>query len=79
MLSEAVRCHDKAKREWLSMPTPSWPTEKTYVEEIHQLLSAVTIASIASTLGISEPYAAEVRGRKMPPASEALATTSATR
>jgi hypothetical protein len=54
--SEAMKRHDVAKREWLSMPKPSWPTEKTYAEEIQPRLSTVTIAKIAATLGITEPY-----------------------
>jgi len=38
------------------MPKPSWPTEQVCLEEIQRRLSTVTIAKIASTLGISEPY-----------------------
>jgi hypothetical protein len=62
-----MKRHDMAKREWLARPTPSWPTEKIYVEEIQPRLSTVTIAKIASTLGISEPYAAEIRAGKYRP------------
>jgi hypothetical protein len=65
--SEAMKRHDMAKREWLSTPKPSWPTEQAYIEEIQPRLSTITIARIASTLGISEPYAAEIRaGRHRP-------------
>jgi CRISPR-associated endonuclease Cas1 len=65
--SEAMKRHDVAKREWLSTPKPSWPTEQAYIEEIQPGLSTVTIARIALTLGISEPYAAEIRaGRHRP-------------
>jgi CRISPR-associated endonuclease Cas1 len=65
--SEAMKRHEVAKREWLSTPKPSWPTEQIYTEEIQPRLSSVTIAKIASNLGISEPYAAEIRaGRYCP-------------
>jgi len=50
-----------AKREWLSTPKKSWPTGQIYVEEMQPRLSVIAIARIASSLGISEPYAAEVR------------------
>ena len=59
--SEAMKRHDIAKREWLSTPKKSWPTGQIYVEEMQPRLSVIAIARIASSLGISEPYAAEVR------------------
>jgi hypothetical protein len=62
-----MKRHDLAKREWLGRPTPAWPTEKIYIEEIQPRLSTVTIAVIASTLGISEPYAAEIRAGRYRP------------
>jgi hypothetical protein len=65
--SEAMKRHDVAKREWLSTPKPSWPTEQVYVEDIRPRLSTVTIARIASILGISEPYAAEIRAGRYRP------------
>lgn len=42
-------------------------TEQVYVEEIQPRLPTVKIAKIASTLGISEPYAAEVRAGRYRP------------
>lgn len=65
--SETMKRHNMAKRVWLSMPKPSWPTEQTYVDEIQPRLSMVTIAKIASTLGISEPSTAEVRAGRYRP------------
>ena len=53
---------EDGETQWLSgMPKSWWPTEPIYVEEIQPRLSTVTIAKIASILGISEPYAAQVR------------------
>jgi hypothetical protein len=65
--SEAMKRHGVAKREWLSTPKPATLTEQAYIDEIQPRLSTVRIATIASTLGISEPYAAEIRaGRRRP-------------
>ena len=59
--------HEAAKRAWRSMPQPTWPDEKTYANEIQPKLSKVTIAKIALTLGISEPYAAMIRSGEYRP------------
>ena len=40
---------------------PDWLTEQVYREKIQPLLSGVTVPVLASALGISEPYAAEIR------------------
>lgn len=65
--AETQRRHQAAKREWLSSPKPSWPTETTYVEKIQPRLATVTISRISSTLGLSESYAADIRsGRHRP-------------
>jgi CRISPR-associated endonuclease Cas1 len=65
--AETQRRHQAAKREWLSSPKPSWPTETTYVEKIQPALATVSISRLASTLGVSESYAADIRaGRHRP-------------
>jgi hypothetical protein len=65
--AETQRRHQAAKREWLSSPKPSWPTETTYIEQIQPALATVAISRLASTLGISEGYAADIRaGRHRP-------------
>lgn len=71
--SETMKRHDMAKREWLARPTPSWPTEKIYVEEIQPRLPTVKIVSIASTLGISETLCSRNPHGKIPSASKTLA------
>jgi CRISPR-associated endonuclease Cas1 len=59
--SETQRRHRTAQREWLSTPKPDWLTKNTYDEKIQPQLAAVTISLIASTLGVSESYAADIR------------------
>ncbi len=59
--------HEAAKRAWRSSPQAGWPDENTYVRQIQPRLAAVTISALASTLGVSEPYAAYIRaGRHCP-------------
>ena len=65
--AETQRRHQAAKKEWLSSPKPHWPTEKTYLEKIQPALATVAISRLASTLGVSESYAADIRaGRHRP-------------
>ena len=65
--SETQRRHEAAKRAWRLSPKRSWPDENIYANEIQPRLAAVTIASIASTLAVSESYAADIRaGRHRP-------------
>jgi len=65
--SATQRRHEAAKRAWRSSPKADWPDENTYVRQIQPRLSAVTISALGSTLGVSEPYAADIReGRRRP-------------
>jgi hypothetical protein len=51
----------------VSSPKPTWLNEDTYLEKIHPKLAAVTISLLASTLGVSEFYAADIRaGQRRP-------------
>jgi hypothetical protein len=59
--SETQRQHEAAKRAWRSSARVDWPDEKAYLRQIQPRLAAIPISSLASTLGISEPYAAQVR------------------
>jgi hypothetical protein len=46
---------------------PEWLTEAIYVGKIQPQLGAVVIKTIASSLGVSEVYAAAIRaGRRRP-------------
>ena len=63
----AQRRHAAATRAWQVSSQPVWLDKATYVKKIQPLLSAVTVPVLASALGISEPYAAEIRaGRYLP-------------
>jgi CRISPR-associated endonuclease Cas1 len=65
--SATQRRHEAAKRAWRLSQKPTWPDEKSYVEEIQPRLSALTISSLSSSLGVSESYAADIRsGRRRP-------------
>ena len=59
--------HDRARLTWTPSSQPEWINEETYKNRILPKLAGVAISSIASALGISEPYAADVRaGRRRP-------------
>jgi ribosomal protein L32 len=65
--SETQRRHEAAKRAWVSSQKANWPDEDTYVRQIQPRLASVTISVMASTLGVSESYAADIRaGRHRP-------------
>jgi CRISPR-associated endonuclease Cas1 len=65
--AKTQRRHRAAQQAWRSSPKPVWLTEDIYVETIQPRLAAVPISTLASTLGVSEPYAAEIRaGRRRP-------------
>jgi CRISPR-associated endonuclease Cas1 len=61
------RRHDAARRGWLPSSLPAWLNKKKYEQEIQPGLAGITYAAIASALGVSEPYAADIRaGRRRP-------------
>jgi CRISPR-associated endonuclease Cas1 len=61
------RRHQAAKRAWLDSPRSSWPTEKSYAEEIQPRLSGIAISRLSAAMGVSESYAADIRtGRHRP-------------
>jgi hypothetical protein len=70
--SATQRRHEEAKRAWRNSPNANQfeqknLEQKNYDNEIQPRLASVTIAKIASTLGVSEPYAADIRaGRRRP-------------
>jgi CRISPR-associated protein Cas1 len=65
--SDTQHRHEMAKRVWRQSPDGNWKDPKRYDTEIQPRLSMVKIASIASALGVSEPYAADIRaGRRRP-------------
>jgi hypothetical protein len=65
--AEKQRRHAAAKRAWRPSDQPAWLDQQTYLQKIQPRLAGVTIPVIASALGLSEPYAAEIRaGRRRP-------------
>ncbi len=59
--------HAAAKRAWQASSLPPWLDEETYLRRIQPRLAGVTISVISSALGVSNPYAADIRaGRHRP-------------
>ena len=64
--SETQHRHEAAKRAWRDLQG-NWNDQKRYDTEIQPRLRSVKIASIALALGVSDPYAADIRaGRRRP-------------
>ncbi len=61
------RRHADSKRTWKKSGQPTWITEKEYLEQIQPRLAEITLSVLSSTLGVSEPYAVDIRaGRRVP-------------
>lgn len=70
--SEALRAatqrrHATELKGWRPSSNPNWLTENVYREKIQPLFSGLTVPAIAAALGISEPYATDIRaGKRIP-------------
>ncbi len=65
--AETQRRHAAAKRAWQASSLPPWLDEETYLRRIQPRLAGITIPVISSALGVSNPYAADIRaGRHRP-------------
>lgn len=65
--AETKRRHDVARRSWLPSTQPAWPNDETYLGKIQPRLAGIMNTAIASALGVSMPYAADIRaGRRRP-------------
>jgi hypothetical protein len=65
--AEKQRRHATALKAWHPSDKPNWLTEEVYREKIQPRLAGITIPVISSALGVSQPYAAEIRaGRYLP-------------
>jgi hypothetical protein len=65
--AETQRQHASAKAGWNPSDLPDWLNEETYRREIQPRLKGVTLSALALALGISIPYAVDVRkGRRVP-------------
>ncbi len=61
------RRHAAAKRTWKKYGHPAGLTEKEYLEQIQPRLAGVILSVLSLTLGVSEPYAVDIRaGRRVP-------------
>ena len=59
--------HAVALKAWDPTALPDWLNEQAYREKIQPRLAEVTVPTIATVLGISGPYATDIRaGRRLP-------------
>jgi hypothetical protein len=65
--AETQRQHARAKAGWNPSDLSDWLNEETYRREIQPRLKGVTLSALASALGISIPYAVEIRSGKRVP------------
>jgi hypothetical protein len=65
--AETQRRHHAAKRAWQPSDNPDWLDEETYREKIQPRLARITVSTISTALGISEPYATDIRAGKRKP------------
>ena len=66
-LGEKQRSHRLAELAWRLEDKPAWLDETVYSTQVHRKLASCPISTIAMTLGISLPYAADIRaGRRRP-------------
>lgn len=57
----------EAIRKWKPPKRPGWLSEKFCREEIQPLLTGITVPAIASALGLSQPYTAQIRAGRLRP------------
>jgi hypothetical protein len=56
-----------ARLNWRASDEPAWLDEKSYRERIQPRLAEITVPIISSALGVSKPYATDIRtGRRCP-------------
>jgi CRISPR-associated endonuclease Cas1 len=61
------RRQQTARWSWQPSQQPSWLTDETYTNQIQPRLVAASLSEIASTIGVSIPYASDIRkGRRRP-------------
>ena len=65
--TEKGRQNTAARWAWVPSNQPAWPNEQNYREKIHPRLAGLTVRVIASTLGVSLPYASNIRSGKRRP------------
>jgi len=65
--AETQRRHAAERKAWQPSEQPAWLDEKTYCEKIQPRLAEITVPTISTALGISAPYATDIRaGKRIP-------------
>jgi hypothetical protein len=65
--AKTQRKHAAALAAWQPSELPEWLTEEAYRAKIQPALAGITVPAISTALGISEPYATDIRkGRRIP-------------
>jgi len=65
--SATQRRHKQAIKNWKPSDFPAWLTRDVYMKQIQPSLACASKSSIRAALGVSEPYAADIRaGRRRP-------------
>jgi hypothetical protein len=65
--AKTQRKHAAALAAWKPSDLPEWLNEEAYRTKIQHALAGITVPAIATTLGVSEPYATDIRaGRRVP-------------
>ena len=61
------RRHAVALKAWNPASLPDWLTEQAYREKIQPRFAKLTVPAIAAAIGVSRPYATDIRtGRRVP-------------
>lgn len=64
---ETKRLHDLARSQWSPTSLPAWLTEEAYEKQIQPKLRVASLSHIAAVIGVSIPYASDIRkGRRRP-------------
>jgi hypothetical protein len=65
--SRTRRWHAAALKAWKPSDKPDWLDERTYREKIQPHLAKFPVSAISSVLGLSGPYATDIRAGKRRP------------
>ena len=64
---ETKRFHDAARKTWSAANQPAWLNAESYAEKILPSLKRASLSKIAGAIGVSIPYASDIRrGRRIP-------------
>ena len=65
--SATKRRHDAERKNWRPSDLPDWLNVETYRQKVQPRLAAISVSKISAALGISEPYATDIRaGKRIP-------------